>query len=228
MTHPYWHLAERGITVDFASSAVGKVRWTPRSDPNAEGSAEADDLVSRGFLSDNRLLARLASTVPLNAVDPALYDLVHVAGGRGARFDLFPNDRVAALLEHFWASQKIVAAICHGAIVLANNPDRIAGRHVTGFSLEEDHELERLYGKAFTNPHYPQGSLEEAGALYASAPAHAPHVVLDSRLVTGKNQQSASEYGIALARLAVGMPRNHYLSPIAITPPARHSRMNHG
>ncbi len=33
VTHPYWHLAERGVEVDFASPAGGKVGWTPRSDP---------------------------------------------------------------------------------------------------------------------------------------------------------------------------------------------------
>ena len=33
VTHPYWHLTERGVDVDFASPLGGKVGWTPRSDP---------------------------------------------------------------------------------------------------------------------------------------------------------------------------------------------------
>ena len=52
VTNPYWHLTERGVDVDFASPLGGKVGWTPRSDPYYEKSAEADDLVSKGFLSD--------------------------------------------------------------------------------------------------------------------------------------------------------------------------------
>jgi putative intracellular protease/amidase len=27
VTHPYWHLSERGVEVDFASPAGGKVVW---------------------------------------------------------------------------------------------------------------------------------------------------------------------------------------------------------
>jgi putative intracellular protease/amidase len=33
ITHPYWHLAERGIEVDFASPKGGKIVWSPFSDP---------------------------------------------------------------------------------------------------------------------------------------------------------------------------------------------------
>ncbi len=51
VTHPYWHLTERGVAVDFASPAGGKVVWDRYSDPYAEGSTEPDDLVSKGFLS---------------------------------------------------------------------------------------------------------------------------------------------------------------------------------
>jgi putative intracellular protease/amidase len=65
-------------------------------------------------------------------------DAVDSAGGRGATFDLFPSEDVAETLEHFWAEQKVVGAICHGAIALGNVPDRIRGRMVTGYTLEGD------------------------------------------------------------------------------------------
>jgi putative intracellular protease/amidase len=101
VTHPYWHLSERGIDVDFASPLGGKVGWTPRSDPYYKESADADDLVSKGFLSDPVLRGKLNTTRPLEGIDPRDYDAVHVAGGRGATFDLFPNENVARALEHF-------------------------------------------------------------------------------------------------------------------------------
>jgi putative intracellular protease/amidase len=204
VTHPYWHLTERGMEVDFASPLGGKVGWTPRSDPYYEKSAEANDLVSKGFLSDPVLRAKLDNTKPLKGIELAEYDAVQVAGGRGATFDLYPNEDVARTLEHFWSSGKVVGAICHGAIALANNGNRIRGRNATAFSLEEDRELENLFGHDFVIPHYPQTSLEEVGAVYASSGLHAPHVVVDGRLITGQNQQSASEYGIALIHLLTG------------------------
>lgn len=204
VTHPYWHLTERGVEVDFVSPAGGKVGWTPRSDPYFKDSAEPHDLVSKGFLSDKKLTAKLENTAPIKQVDPGRYDAVHVAGGRGATFDLYPSGYVATVLEHFWAKGKVVGAICHGAIALANNPERIRDRRATAFSLEEDRESERLFGNRFAIPHYPQTTLEQAGAVYTSAGLHAPHVVVDGKLVTGQNQQSGSEYGIALFHILAG------------------------
>jgi putative intracellular protease/amidase len=204
VTHPYWHLTERGVEVDFASPTGGKVGWTARSDPYFEGSDEPNDLVSKGFLSDKKLRARLQDTAQIKQVDPGPYGAVHIAGGRGATFDLYPSEDVAAVLEHFWTERKVVAAICHGAIALANNSERIRSRQVTAFSLEEDRELELLFGGGFIIPHYPQTTLERAGAIYTSAGLHDPHVVVDGKLITGQNQQSASEYGIALFHLLAG------------------------
>jgi hypothetical protein len=114
VTHPYWHLTERDVEVDFASPEGGKVVYDPYSDPYFAHSTEANDLVSKGFLSDKALVAKLEETLKLKDVDLDGYDAVHVAGGRGATFDLYPNDDVARALEHFWAKDKVLGAICHG------------------------------------------------------------------------------------------------------------------
>src|SRR5277367_4955070 len=99
VTHPYWHLTERGVEVDFASPSGGKVVWDPYIDPYFKNSTEPDDLVSKGFLSDDNLRSKLEHTLVLKDVDLNRYDAVHVAGGRGATFDLFPNGDVATALE---------------------------------------------------------------------------------------------------------------------------------
>jgi putative intracellular protease/amidase len=204
VTHPYWHLTERGVKVDFASPSGGKVVFDRYSDPYFEKSTEPDDLVSKGFLSDKTLAAKLETTSKLKDVDLSAYDAIHVAGGRGATFDLFPNDDVAKALEYFWARDKVVGAICHGAIALGNIPDRIRGRRVTGFTLEGDRQLQALFGSGFLIPHYPQTVLEQTGALYTSLAPDAPCVVVDGKLVTGQNQQSASEYALVLLHAMAG------------------------
>ena len=197
VTHPYWHLAERGIQVDFASPKGGKIVWNPWSDPFTADSQERDDLVSKGFLSDKALVQRLDTTIPLSSVKLSDYEAVHVAGGLGAAVDLFPSSEVAEILDYFFNAKKIVGAICHGVIALANNPDHIRGLNLTGYSLSEDLQVEALLGKGFI-PNYPQPVLEAAGALFTSAEPQGVRVVLDGTLITGQNQQSASEYGIAL------------------------------
>ena len=110
------------------------------------------------------------------------------------------------MLSNIFGNDKIVGAICHGAITLENNPERIAGRRATAFSLDEDRELELLFGSGFSIPQYPQTTIEEVGAVYSSAGLHPPHVVVNGKLITGQNQQSASEYGIALSHVLRGLP----------------------
>jgi putative intracellular protease/amidase len=90
--------------------------------------------VTKGFLSDKALATKLQTTLRLADVDPARYDVIHVAGGIAPAIDLYPNPDMARILEHFFAAGKVVGAICHGTIALANVPDRIKGRQVTGYS----------------------------------------------------------------------------------------------
>jgi putative intracellular protease/amidase len=204
VTHPYWHLTERGVEVDFASPKGGKVVFDSYSDPRFEKSMEPDDLVSKGFLSDSKAAAKLETTWKLSDVDLSSYDAIHVAGGRGATFDLFPNEDVAKALEYFWAKDKVVGAICHGAVALGNIPDRIRGRQVTGFTLEADKQLQAMFGKDFIIPHYPQKVLEDAGGIYSSIQPYTPKVVIDGKLITGQDQSAASEYALALLHMMTG------------------------
>src|ERR1700712_2000572 len=143
VTHPFWHFAERGVTIDIATPLGNQIVWDPFSDPSTPGSAEADDLVSKGFMSDPALASRLTTTIKLSDADLDIYDAVHIAGGLGATYDLFPSNLVTTVLEHFWAHGKAIGALCHGAIALANNPERIKGLHLTGYTLIEDQIFER-------------------------------------------------------------------------------------
>lgn len=203
VTRPFWHLSERGHDITFASPAGGKIIWDKLSDPSTDGSFEANDLVSKGFLSDAALVARLGSTVRLADIDPAQFDAIHVAGGTGAAVDLYPNADLARLFEHFWATGKVVGTICHGSIALANNPDRVSGRKATGFTLAEDIAAEAIYGPKFI-PFYPQPVMEEAGIAFVNVEPQGVRVVVDGRLVTGQNQQSASEYALAFQHRLTG------------------------
>jgi putative intracellular protease/amidase len=203
VTHPYWHLIERGVEVDFASPDGGKVVYDPYSDPYFEHSLEREDIVSKGFLSDKALVAKFETTLKLKDINLDSYDAVHVAGGRGATFDLYPNKDVARVLEYFWNKDKVVAAICHGAIALGNIPEQIRGRRTTGYTLEADLALQKMFGASFEIPYYPQKVLEEV-SVYSRLGNDDPYVIRDGKLLTGQNQQSASEYSIVLLSMLTG------------------------
>ena len=51
---------------------------------------------------------------------------------------------------------------------------------------------------SFGDPPLSHTVLEEVGALYSRVAPDDPYVIVDDRLVTGQNQQSASEYALAL------------------------------
>ena len=211
LTHPFWHFQERGAQITIASPNGGAVKPDKTSDPYAEGSWEANDLVSKGFLSDDRLKALLSETVALKDVITTEFDAVHIVGGGGAAVDLYPSAEVARVLEEFFAAGKFVGAICHGSIALANVPDRVSGVRATGFSRVEDAQVEALYGADFI-PNFPQPVMEAAAIRFSCVEPWEVHVVVDGKVITGQNQQSASEYAIAFNHLLAGA------SPVVITP----------
>ncbi|SEJ94977.1 type 1 glutamine amidotransferase domain-containing protein [Pseudomonas sp. NFR16] len=197
LTHPYWHLAERGHEIDFASPRGGTLKFDSTSDSYSEKSWEANDLVSKRFLSDKSLLDRVNASIALADVNPQIYDVV---GGGGAAVDLFPNSELAKILDHFWNESKFIGAICHGAIALANNPEHAAGKTATGFSRNEDRQVEDLYGGDFI-PNFPQPVMKRAGIKFVHTSPWNSKVVVDGKLITAQNQQSASDYAIAFTHL---------------------------
>jgi len=203
LTHPFWHFVERGAQVTLASPAGGKIKPDRSSEPYSDGSWEPDDLVTKGFIADPKLAALLENTLAMKEVVPEDYDAVHVVGGGGAAVDLYPNAEAGRILDHFLASGKVCGAICHGGIALANIPDRVAGRKATGFSRREDAEVEAIYGANFI-PNFPQPVMEAAGVDFVHVEPWGVRVVIDGNLITGQNQQSASEYAIAFNHLLAG------------------------
>ena len=64
-------------------------------------------------------------------IDPAHYDAVMIAGGRAPEY-LRLNEKVIAAVRHFADAGKPVAAVCHGAQVLAA-ADVIRGKRISAY-----------------------------------------------------------------------------------------------
>ncbi len=94
------------------------------------------------------------------------------------------------------ALARIAAAVCHGPaalvnITLSDGTWLVAGKHVAGFTNEE----EVASGLTEVVPFLLESTLAERGARHTRArPFHA-HVATDGRLVTGQNPQSARGVG---------------------------------
>ncbi|MBR0568736.1 DJ-1/PfpI family protein [Azoarcus sp. L1K30] len=74
------------------------------------------------FEGDQTYSEKRGHNFSLNAsfddIDPSSYDALLIPGGRGPEY-LRLNDKVVAAVRHFFAANKPVAAVCHGAQLLA-------------------------------------------------------------------------------------------------------------
>lgn len=74
------------------------------------------------FEGDQTYSEKRGHNFSLNAsfddLDPQSYDALVIPGGRGPEY-LRLNDKVVAAVRHFFAANKPVAAVCHGAQLLA-------------------------------------------------------------------------------------------------------------
>lgn len=108
------------------------------------------------------------------------FDAIVFAGGNGAWEDFFPNEDVHKALTSFMKAGKVVALLCSstGLLGVANNLDGngepvAKGRKVTG------------YGRV-------EGLLTRLGKVqYSAGEKGKPHVVVDGKLVTGRDPMSS-------------------------------------
>ena len=206
LAYPYHHLTKAGVDVHVASPEGGEVVFNPLSDPRNPDGVEAGDLVALGFLDWKPAADLLLGTTRLADVDPADYTTIYTVGGTGPTYDLVDNPRLAAIQQEVWSTGKPLAAICHGVVALAgvevDGRPLVEGLEVTGYSREEDEQMEAYLGRKAV-PVYPEDVLRSKGARYASGGPHASHVVhgAGGRLLTGQNQESADAFGRALVGL---------------------------
>ena len=143
-------------------------------------------------------------------VKPDSYDALVIPGGRAPEY-LRLDDKVIAVVRHFFEANKPVAAVCHGVAGLVGVKDDkgnilIKDRTVTGFSNRE----ELLSGMRSQVPFFLEDRLVAQGARYQKAwLPFTSYVVTDGRLVTGQNPQSAEAVAKAVVTLLASRQMKH-------------------
>ena len=196
LTHPYYTFTDGGMEVDVASITGGAIPIDPQSFFFATISPEDER-----FLDDAIARAKVDNSIPIADVDISQYDVVFMAGGWGAAYDLAQSPVLAEkVTESYYADRSaIIGGVCHGVLGLVNAKDRdgkllIAGRRMTGVSDKQIKEL-----NIEITPMHPETELRKAGAIYEKQTGFrdilATHVVVDDeqRFVTGQNQNSGLE-----------------------------------
>ena len=198
LAEPYYILKDGGEFITIVSPQGGKIPL----DPVSQSVAAASETTTR-FQEDSQAMYHLSHSVPLDEVKVEDFDLVFVAGGYGAMWDLPNNKKLKELLEDFNQQNMPIGLLGHGVVALVSlNMDDgepfVKGRKLTAFSNSEE-RVAQLNEKPFF---LLESKLISLGALYSKGPDFASYVVADGNIITGQNPASSIETASQLLALA--------------------------
>ncbi len=179
-----------GYEIDFVSPNGGN--------PPVDG-FNLDDEVNKKFWEDAEYHRKIENTMKPSKVNPDDYVAIHYAGGHGTMWDFPDNQKLAEIAAKIYENNGIVSAVCHGPagivnIKLSDGKYLVEGKKINAFSNEEEQvvKLDKVV------PFLLESKLIERGAKFEKSDLWQPHVVVDQRVVTGQNPQSAKSVGEAV------------------------------
>lgn len=205
LTVPYYAFLDAGMSVEVASPNGGVVPIDPQSLKPVLRSEACDR-----FLADDELRAKVTDSLVVGAVDMADYDIVFLAGGWGAAFDLGLSEELGRQITIANEHDLVIGGVCHGPLGLLKATAKdgsplVAGRRVTAVTDKQVHEL-----GIDSTPQHPETELRKAGADFESETRFrdpfANHWVVDGNLVTGQNQNAAPMVARKMLELAARRP----------------------
>ncbi len=190
LTVPYYAFLDAGMDVDVASPNGGTIPFDPQSLKGPLRTEACDR-----FLADDDLRTKVDQSFAICDVDIASYDIVYLAGGWGAAFDLGFSEDLGQQISAANEQGSVIGGVCHGPLGLlkataSDGRPLVEGRRVSAVTDKQVREL----GIDLT-PHHPETELRKLGAEFESATRFrdplANHWVVDGNLVTGQNQNAA-------------------------------------
>ena len=192
MTIPYNVFRDAGMEVEIASVNGGKIPIEPMS--ARYPLVTSDD---KQALKDAAFQEMIGNSMPISEVDVASYDLVYIAGGWGAAYDLAQSTVLGEKITQARQEGAILGSVCHGALGFLGAKEvdgrpLVQGKAMTAVTDKQVREL----GITQT-PLHPEAELRNAGAVYEANSTFrdifATKMVFDDGIVTGQNQNSSAE-----------------------------------
>lgn len=207
MTEPYYVFLDAGMQVDLASIQGGDIPIEKMSlNPLIRTRFDSR------FLKDAHALAKARQSLCINDLDLTEYDVIFIAGGWGAAYDLAQSDVLSRKVSEAYAEGVLMGSVCHGALgfIGATKPDGselVRDVKITGVTNRQIKQL----GIGVT-PKHPETELRQAGAYFESTSKliemTANHVTVDEahRIVSAQNQKGGVEAAVKALNLLVQMP----------------------
>ncbi len=193
VSHVYWPLINAGFAVEFASPSGGEALIDQES-------IQLDDPENKSFI-DKLKIANALETMALREVNPDQYQVIYFAGGHGTMWDFPDNPNIDEITRSIYEKGGIIAAVCHGpaaltSVKLTDGEYLIKDKKINSFTDEE----ERAVGKENVVPFLLETRLRERGAIFEGGSNFSEKVVVDGRIITGQNPQSASALGSEIVK----------------------------
>lgn len=200
LTIAYYEFIDAGMIVDVASIKGGVIPFEPVS-LRWPLATHAD----QRYLDDADARNKTQNSLRIADVDFTDYDIIWLAGGWGAAYDLGFSQELGDKISEAHAEGILLGSVCHGALgfLMATDVDGsplVEGRTMTGVTDKQVDEL----GIGIT-PQHPETELRRLGANFVSETAFrdffATYVAVDDNIVTGQNQNSSGETAQTLLRM---------------------------
>ncbi len=189
VSHPWDVLHSAGYEIDFVSPKGGKA---------PVDAFDMSDPINKKFWDNDIYRNKIENTKKPNELNPNDYIAIHYAGGHGAMWDFADNTQITTIASQIYENNGLVSAVCHGPaglvnIKLSDGSYLVDGKKISSFTNEEEVKvkLENVV------PFMLENKLIERGAIFTKAAAFHEHVIVDQRLITGQNPQSAKKVGEA-------------------------------
>lgn len=200
LTIAYYEFIDAGMHVDVASPEGGLIPFEPVS-LRWPLATDAD----KRYLDDADAQNKTENSLHIADVDFTEYDIIWLAGGWGAAYDLGFSQELGDKISEAYEEEILLGSVCHGALgfLMATKADGsplVEGMTITAVT---DKQVEEL-GIDIT-PQHPETELRALGANFVAETAFrdffATYVAVDGNVVTGQNQNSSGETAQTLLRM---------------------------
>jgi putative intracellular protease/amidase len=193
VAHVFWPLYNDGFIIDFSSPKGGMA-------PLERKSLKLDDSENRSFVEKFNADLGLI-TQATKEIDSSKYSVIYFAGGHGTMWDFPEDESIQRLIKDVYESDGIVSAVCHGPsalvnVKLSNGKYLVDGKNINSFTDDEEREVQ----KDSIVPFMLESKLRERGGKFEAGKNWADQVIVDGRLITGQNPQSASHLGKTIVK----------------------------
>ncbi len=214
MTVPYYQFLDASMQVDIASPKGGEVPIEPASLKWPMATA-----ADKRFLEDADFQRKVKHSLKFDDVNFTEYDMIFMAGGWGAAFDLGYSEVLGQKASQAYRNGAILGSVCHGALGLLNVKDEngkplLKGLNATAVTDKQVQELgiNITSSRSSVRRQHPETELRKAGAKFQSNTAFrdifADLTVVDGRVVTGQNQNAGAETAQKMMMLLSKQARN--------------------